>query len=88
MSTPRVRAGGGLAAIGYVLRKGREAGGIGKLYGRLRSRNACKTCAVGMGGLSGGMVNVLATSIRRASCANGSRASTPSRAGAGRSTSS
>src|SRR5437762_2240890 len=57
MSTPRVRAGGGLAAVGYVLRKGREAGGIRKLYRRLRSRNACKTCAVGMGGLTGGMVN-------------------------------
>src|SRR3989441_13106283 len=57
MSTPRVRAGGGLAAVGYVLRKGREAGGIRKLYRRLRSRNACKTCAVGMGGLAGGMVN-------------------------------
>ena len=51
MSTPRVRAGGGLAAVGYVLRKGREAGGIRKLYGRLRSRNACKTCAVGMSGM-------------------------------------
>src|SRR5436190_18372424 len=57
MSIPRVRAGGGLAAVGYVLRKGREAGGIRKHYRRLRSRNACKTCAVGMGGLAGGMVN-------------------------------
>ncbi len=28
-----------------------------RLYRRLRSRNACKTCALGMGGQSGGMVN-------------------------------
>src|ERR1051325_1857330 len=51
MSTPRVRAGGGLAAVGYVLRKGREVGGMRKLYRRLRSRNVCKTCAVGMSGM-------------------------------------
>src|SRR5438094_1716420 len=51
MSTPRGRAGGGLAAVGYVLRKGREAGGMRKLYRRLRSRNVCKTCAVGMSGM-------------------------------------
>src|SRR5213593_277413 len=57
MATPRVRAGGGLAAVRYVLRKGREAGGIVPLYRRLRSRNACKTCAVGMGGQQGGMTN-------------------------------
>jgi len=41
----------------YVFKKAREAGGIFKLYSRLRSRNACKTCAVGMGGQRGGMVN-------------------------------
>jgi len=57
MATPRVRAGGGLAAVAYVLRKGREAGGLLPLYRRLRSRNACKTCALGMGGQQGGMVN-------------------------------
>ncbi|HYR97130.1 MAG TPA: hypothetical protein VEM57_10360, partial [Candidatus Binatus sp.] len=57
MATPRVRAGGGLAAVAYVLRKGREAGGLVALYRRLRSRNACKTCALGMGGQQGGMVN-------------------------------
>ncbi|HJQ85192.1 MAG TPA: FdhF/YdeP family oxidoreductase [Candidatus Binatia bacterium] len=57
MPTPRVRAGGGTAAVAYVLRKGREAGGILPLYRRLRSRNACKTCALGMGGQQGGMVN-------------------------------
>ena len=36
------------------LRKSREAGGFLKLYRRLRSRNACKTCAFGMGGQRGG----------------------------------
>ena len=57
MARLRVRSGGGLAAIRYVFRKGREAGGIVPLYRRLRSRNACKTCALGMGGQQGGMVN-------------------------------
>src|SRR6188508_1554829 len=57
MATPSVAAGGGFAAVAYVLRKGREAGGIWRLYRRLRSRNACKTCALGMGGQQGGMVN-------------------------------
>src|SRR5689334_13277747 len=57
MARPRVRAGGGFAAVAYVLRKGRDAGGILRLYRRLRSANACKTCALGMGGRAGGMVN-------------------------------
>jgi len=57
MARPRVAAGGGLAAVAYVLRKGREAGGLVPLYRRLRSRNVCKTCALGMGGQAGGMVN-------------------------------
>ncbi|HVT43430.1 MAG TPA: FdhF/YdeP family oxidoreductase [Thermoanaerobaculia bacterium] len=56
MAAPRVSAGGGLAAINYVFRKGREVG-LFELYRRLRSRNACKTCALGMGGQRGGMVN-------------------------------
>ena len=57
MARPRVAAGGGVAAITYALRKGREAGGLWRLYRRMRSRNACKTCALGMGGQRGGMVN-------------------------------
>lgn len=40
----------------YVLARGRDVGMI-DLYRRLRSRNACKTCALGMGGQAGGMVN-------------------------------
>ncbi|MBI2943026.1 MAG: FdhF/YdeP family oxidoreductase [Candidatus Wallbacteria bacterium] len=59
MGRPRVSAGGGFAAVFYSMRKAREAGGFLKLYGRLRSRNACKTCALGMGGRRGGMVNEL-----------------------------
>jgi molybdopterin-dependent oxidoreductase alpha subunit len=57
MAKPRVSAGGGWPAIFYVFRKAREVGGFFKLYKRLRSRNACKTCAFGMGGQKGGMVN-------------------------------
>lgn len=57
MARPRVSAAGGFAAIRYTLRKGREAGGVLRLYKRLRSRNTCKTCALGMGGMQGGMVN-------------------------------
>lgn len=57
MARPRVSAGGGLPALVYVWKKGREAGGVLRLYARLRSRNVCKTCALGMGGQAGGMVN-------------------------------
>jgi molybdopterin-dependent oxidoreductase alpha subunit len=57
MARPRVGAGGGFPALAYVLRKGREAGGLVALYRRLASRNACKTCALGMGGQRGGMTN-------------------------------
>jgi molybdopterin-dependent oxidoreductase alpha subunit len=57
MGRPKVGAGGGFPALAYVLRKGREVGGIFSLYRRLASRNACKTCALGMGGQQGGMTN-------------------------------
>jgi len=50
-------SGGGWPAIWYTLRKGQEAGGIWKLWKAMRSKNACKTCALGMGGQRGGMVN-------------------------------
>jgi len=56
MSKP-MRAGGGLAAVRYTLARGREAGGVLRLTRRLQTRNACKTCAVGMGGQQGGMRN-------------------------------
>jgi molybdopterin-dependent oxidoreductase alpha subunit len=53
----KVKTGGGWPALIYTLRKGREAGGIWKLWKAMRSKNACKTCALGMGGQRGGMVN-------------------------------
>ncbi len=53
----RAKAGGGWPAIGYALKKARQAGGVLRMFRALRSRNACKTCALGMGGQRGGMVN-------------------------------
>ena len=53
----KVKSGGGWPAIRYTLRKAREVGGIRKLWKALRTKNACKTCALGMGGQQGGMVN-------------------------------
>ncbi len=53
----KVRTGGGWPAVFYTLRKAREVGGFGKLWKAMRSKNACKTCALGMGGQRGGMVN-------------------------------
>lgn len=52
-----IRSGGGWPAIRYVFSKARQAGGFRKLYKAMRSKNACKTCALGMGGQRGGMVN-------------------------------
>jgi molybdopterin-dependent oxidoreductase alpha subunit len=52
-----MRSGGGWAALRYSLRKAREAGGVLQFYKRMSSRNACKTCALGMGGQHGGMRN-------------------------------
>jgi molybdopterin-dependent oxidoreductase alpha subunit len=53
----KVRTGGGWPAVFYTLRKARESGGLLKFWRAMRSRNACKTCALGMGGQQGGMVN-------------------------------
>ncbi len=52
-----LRAGGGWLAVRYAFKKARESGGAWRLWKALRSRNACKTCALGMGGQLGGMVN-------------------------------
>lgn len=52
-----VSSGGGWPAILYALKKSRDMGGIWRAWKAMRSRNACKTCAVGMGGQQGGMVN-------------------------------
>jgi molybdopterin-dependent oxidoreductase alpha subunit len=51
------KRGGGWPAVWYTLGKAREVGGIVKLWKAMRSKNACKTCALGMGGQAGGMVN-------------------------------
>ncbi len=56
MGKPLVHTGGGLKAVGYVLRKAWSAGLLA-FWRRMRSRNACKTCALGMGGQQGGMTN-------------------------------
>ncbi|HTL51660.1 MAG TPA: molybdopterin-dependent oxidoreductase, partial [Planctomycetota bacterium] len=53
----RPTAGGGFPAIWYTLRKSHQAGGLLRMWKALRSKNACKTCALGMGGQKGGMVN-------------------------------
>ncbi|HVT27194.1 MAG TPA: molybdopterin-dependent oxidoreductase, partial [Lacipirellulaceae bacterium] len=55
----KLNAGGGWPALWYTWKKAREAGGIRKLWRAMRTKNACKTCALGMGGQRGGMVNEL-----------------------------
>ena len=57
MAEPLVSAGGGLPAIRYTLRKALESGNPLGLTRRLLSHNACKTCALGMGGQRGGATN-------------------------------
>lgn len=52
-----LRTGGGWAAVRYALQTARRTGGFFKFLNSLRSRNACKTCALGMGGQLGGMVD-------------------------------
>ncbi|MCI0630304.1 MAG: FdhF/YdeP family oxidoreductase [Phycisphaerales bacterium] len=49
-------SGGGWPAIFYALRKARSVG-LRRMWRALKSKNACKTCALGMGGQLGGMVN-------------------------------
>src|SRR5688572_11256066 len=57
MSRRRARtSGGGWPAIFYTLRKMRRVGLL-RSWRALRSKNACKTCALDMGGQFGGMVN-------------------------------
>lgn len=54
----RTRSGGGWSAIWYTLEKSARAGrGPLDFWRRMASKNACKTCALGMGGQSGGMHN-------------------------------
>jgi molybdopterin-dependent oxidoreductase alpha subunit len=55
---PVVRHGGGIHAIIYTMRMAKRVGLL-RLWSALRTKNACKTCALGMGGQRGGMVNEL-----------------------------
>ncbi len=50
------QSGGGWRAIGYSLKLARKVG-FRAMWKAMRSKNSCKTCAVGMGGQLGGMVN-------------------------------
>lgn len=52
----RPSSGGGWKAIGYSVKLASRVGWW-KMWKALRSKNTCKTCAVGMGGQLGGMVN-------------------------------
>ena len=53
----KLTSGGGWRAILYSFQKARAMGGLWGLWKAMRSKNACKTCALGMGGQKGGMVN-------------------------------
>ena len=52
----RMTSGGGWAAVLYTLRQAWKVGPW-QLWRAMRSKNACKTCALGMGGQLGGMRN-------------------------------
>ncbi|HLJ11609.1 MAG TPA: FdhF/YdeP family oxidoreductase [Planctomycetaceae bacterium] len=52
----RMKSGGGWKAILYTMRMANRVGWL-PLWRAMRSKNACKTCALGMGGQMGGMVN-------------------------------
>ncbi|MEZ6130997.1 MAG: FdhF/YdeP family oxidoreductase [Planctomycetaceae bacterium] len=52
----RPHSGGGWKAVGYSMKLASRVGWW-KMWKALRSKNTCKTCAVGMGGQLGGMVN-------------------------------
>jgi molybdopterin-dependent oxidoreductase alpha subunit len=53
-----MKSGGGWAAIRYTLRMANRVGWR-QLWRAMQSKNACKTCALGMGGQKGGMRNEL-----------------------------
>src|SRR6266540_1628104 len=51
-----MKSGGGWTAVLYTARMANRVGWL-PMWRAMRSRNACKTCALGMGGQMGGMVN-------------------------------
>lgn len=56
MTTRKPVSGGGWRAVGYLIQQSFEVGPW-RLLPRMLAKNTCKTCAVGMGGQRGGMVN-------------------------------
>jgi len=52
-----MKSHGGFRSILYVLKKAWNSGGLISMWKAMRTSNACKTCALGMGGQRGGMVN-------------------------------
>lgn len=55
---PKVTHGGGFHSIAYTIGQSFKAeDGFLAFWRRMFSKNACKTCAVGMGGQQGGMTN-------------------------------
>jgi hypothetical protein len=57
LSTKLPKSAGGWASILYTFKEARRVGGFLRMWRALRSKNACKTCALGMGGQQGGMTN-------------------------------
>src|SRR5215467_11549806 len=49
-------SGGGWRAVAYTVGVANRLG-WGRVWRAMRTGNACKTCALGMGGQKGGMVN-------------------------------
>lgn len=56
MTVRAMKSGGGWQAVEYTFRKAKQVGPVALLKS-MSSRNACKTCALGMGGQAGGMRN-------------------------------
>ncbi len=54
MRNKRPRTAGGWGSILYSLQKSMKAGGLWPMIQALLRRNSCKSCALGMGGQSGG----------------------------------
>ena len=55
MKNKRPRTAGGWGSILCSLQKSMKAGGLWAMMRALLSRNSCKSCALGMGGQSGGL---------------------------------
>jgi hypothetical protein len=56
LAVKRATRGGGWAAIWYTLRQANRVGWW-RLWKAMTAKNACRTCALGMGGQAGAMRN-------------------------------